>query len=90
MKTGRVLVSLQLYFILCLLYFLFAGIGEKELNSVGDAFYKALFYSSPLFIIGPFIYFAITRTVKYKRELAYVIPAIVITIMMFEFVLRYN
>lgn len=88
MRFGKLVASIQLYFILCLFYFMFGSINETVLNKTGIIFYHILFYLSPVFIIGSLVYFIVTKKVDYKREYIYIIPALLLTIMFFEFFLK--
>lgn len=88
MKFGKIIVSIQLYFTICLIYFMIGGINEDILNQIGIVIFHILLYSAFFFIISPFIYFFVTKKVDYKRELKYIIPALFLTIILFEFVFK--
>ncbi len=70
------------------MYFIIRGINKDELSSIGIIFYYILYYSSPVFIIGPFIFFALTKKVSYRRNFIYVILCLALTIILFEFFLK--
>ncbi len=88
MKLGNFIVSIQLYYILCLFYFMLNNINEDTLNSFGDLIFSILFNSSPIFILVPFIYFFITKKVDYKRKLKYILICFFGTIFFFEFIFK--
>ncbi len=88
MNLGRIIVNIQLYFIFCLLYFLFGSINENTTNSNGKIIYYILLYSSPVFIIFPFIFFTITKKADYKRDLLPILLLLFLTVMLFEFFLK--
>lgn len=83
-------MNVLVYFILWMVYFINCGVDEYKLNPEGIIVFNFLFYSSFVVIPGSLVYFAVTRKIDYKREWNYIISAILLTIILFEFVFRNN
>jgi hypothetical protein len=88
MNLGKIIVNIQLYYIFCLLYFLIGCVNENSTNSYGTIVYFLLLYTSPVFIIGPFIFFSVIKKADYKRDLLLVLLFLALTILFFEFFLK--
>lgn len=87
MRIGNTLSSIQSYFILCLMYFILFGINEDVLTHLGIITYRVVFYSAPIIIIGTLMFYVITKNIKYKRNLLYIVLSFAATVFVFEFFL---
>jgi hypothetical protein len=85
MKVTLVLSNLQLYFILCFLYFLTNELRKVVYSEKGKVVQEYFFnLLTPLFIILSLAFYILTGRTNYKKFYLFIFMTFILTIVIFE------